>query len=118
MKSCKTISQLASTSGQFFLLKLIDQIDYVEETPSLSVFDCLTGYGYCQVRLARAGASNEDNVAICGEELTLVKRADLGLIDRRRAELKTVDVLVYGEPCLSKAVAYAPGSPLSQFSFQ
>ena len=65
MKSCKTLRQLASTSGQFFLFKLVDQIDYVEETPSFAVFDCLTGYGYCQMRLAGAGAANEDDIAVC-----------------------------------------------------
>jgi hypothetical protein len=58
VKPCKALRQLAAASGQFFLFKLVDQIDYIEEATPFAIFDCLTGYSYCQMRLAGAGAAN------------------------------------------------------------
>lgn len=109
---CKSSGQPSTATGKLFLLKLVNQIDYIEETAPFAVLNRLPGYGYCQMCLAGTGAANQDHIALCAEEVPLMQRPYKGFIDRRSTEVESVQVLVYREPCQPQTVDDASGRAL------
>jgi hypothetical protein len=74
--------QSAAAPGRLLCLGLIDEIDEVEEAPARSGADHCRGDGDRQVRLACAGAADEDEIALGIEKGTGRQLADLALNSR------------------------------------
>src|SRR6185312_16527200 len=87
------LCQPAAAAGGLLLLKLIDQIDEIEEAASGAGTDDRGGHGDAQVGLPGAGAADEDAVALGVKEGAGGQLTDLTLIDRRIGEDEAVDVL-------------------------
>lgn len=74
-------------------LEAIDEVDYVEEAAAGTGSDAASGDGNGQVGFACAGAANQHDVALLGDEAAASKIIDECLIDRRAVELEVGDVL-------------------------
>src|SRR5208282_4105208 len=74
-------------------LELIDEIDGGEEAPAQSGSDAASRDGDGQMRLARSGSPDQDDVALLGDEAAGGEVAHESLVDRRVLEREVVDVL-------------------------
>src|SRR4051812_18171415 len=77
-------------------LEAIDEVDDVEEAAAGTGSDAASGDGDGQVGFACAGAANQHDVALLGDEAAASEIIDEGLIDRRAVELEVGDVLGSG----------------------
>src|SRR5579872_4442035 len=84
-------SSLASSPA--FGLELIDEIDGGEEAPARSCPDAAPRDRDGQMRLARPGSSDEDDVALLDDEAAAGEVAHNGFVDWRVFEEEVVDVL-------------------------
>ena len=89
----KIIGDAPLTSGARFGLEPVDEIDGCEEAPARSRSDAASRDRDGQVRLARAGSSDQDEVPLLGKEAAAGEVAHEGLVDRRVVEGEVVDVL-------------------------
>ena len=64
----KMIGNAALAAGTGLGLEPVDEVDDVEEAPACAVADEGTGNGDGQMRLAGAGAADQDDVALIGNE--------------------------------------------------
>src|SRR5690606_28900166 len=64
----QVVSDAPLLAGAVLGLQPVDQIDDVEEAATRSVADERAGDRDSQMRLARAGAADEDSVALIGDE--------------------------------------------------
>ena len=76
-----------------FGLEPIDQIDDVVEAASCACSDAASGNCDGKMRLAGAGAADQDSVALLGDEAAAGEIAHQGLVGRRTVELEVVEVL-------------------------
>jgi hypothetical protein len=76
-----------------FGLKPVDQIDGVEEPATRSGSDTTARDRHRQMRLARSGPADQDDVALLSDEATVGEIAHQALIDRCPFELEAVDIL-------------------------
>jgi hypothetical protein len=74
-------------------LELVDEIDGRVEAPSRSRADAAARDGDSQMRLARAGSADQDDVALLGDERAAREIAHERFVDRRVLEGEVVDVL-------------------------
>lgn len=74
-------------------LEAIDEVDYVEEAAAGTGSDAASGDGNGQVGLACAGAANQHDVALLGDEAAASEIINESLINRRAVELEIGDVL-------------------------
>ncbi|MBM7486061.1 hypothetical protein JOE52_005043 [Bradyrhizobium canariense] len=74
-------------------LETIAEVDYVEEEAAGTGSDAASGDGNGQVGFARAGAANQHDVALLGDETAASEIIDESLIDPRAVELEVSDVL-------------------------
>ena len=87
------IGDVSLTASAGLGLKLVDQIDCIEEAPPGAAADAGTSDRDGEVGLAGAGAAEQDDVALMGKEVTACEVAHQGLVDRRAIEDELVDVL-------------------------
>ena len=80
-------------AGAALGLEPVDQIDDVEEAAARAAADAGARDGDRQMRLAGAGAADQHDVALLGEEVAAGEIADQRLVDRRAGEVEVVDVL-------------------------
>lgn len=88
------------------LSEAVHQIDHVEVAPPPFSADDIGGDGYGQMGLA--GATNQDNIAPCGQERPTVQRTDQSLADRRPLEVEGINIL---QQRLLGGLSYRNGSP-------
>ncbi|SDF01396.1 hypothetical protein SAMN05216337_104255 [Bradyrhizobium brasilense] len=74
-------------------LEAIDEVDDLEEAAAGTGSDAASGDGNGQVGFACAGAANQHDVALLGDEAAASEIIDESLIDRRAVELEVGDVL-------------------------
>src|SRR5690606_28742370 len=86
------IGNAALPPGAGLGLQPVDQIDDVEEASASTVADQRPGNGDGQMRLAGAGAADQDDIALIGDESAAGKIADQGFVDRSAGEVEVVDV--------------------------
>lgn len=79
-------------AGAGFGLEPVDQVDDIEEAAARTVADQCPGDGDGQMGLARAGASDQDDVTLIGGKGSAGKIADQTLVDGRAGEVEVVDV--------------------------
>src|SRR5262245_24647619 len=82
---------LASVAGPG--LEAVDEVDHVVEATTGTGSDAASGDGNGQVGFAGAGASNQHDVALLGDEAAAGELIDERLVDRRAVELEVGDVL-------------------------
>src|SRR6516164_9675231 len=91
------IGDAALAPGAAFGLELVDEIDGGEEASARSGADAASRDRDGQMRLSRSGSSDQDDVALLGDEAASGEVAHKSLIDRRVLEGEVVDVLGQGE---------------------
>jgi hypothetical protein len=74
-------------------LKLVDQIDGIEEPTARPITDAGPGDGDGEMRLASTGAADQHNVALRRQEVAADQVANQGLVDRRATKRKVINVL-------------------------
>ena len=74
-------------------LEAVHQVDHVVEAAPGAGADAGARDGDHKMSLAGAGAADQDDVALVGEEVAARQVADQGLVDRRAVEDEVVDVL-------------------------
>src|SRR5436305_6489787 len=74
-------------------LEPVNEVDHVVEASSGAIADATSGDGDGQMGLASAGAANQHDVALLGDEAAASEIIDESLIDRRAVELEVDDVL-------------------------
>src|SRR5271166_2864486 len=89
----EVIGEPSLAAGAALGLELVDEIDGGEEAPARSGADAASGDGDGQMRLARPGSTDEDDVALLGDEAAAGQIAHESLVDRRGFECEVVDVL-------------------------
>ena len=82
---------LSSVTG--FGLESIDEIDDVVETTAGTIADTASRDSDGKMGLAGAGANDQHDVALLGDESAAGEIVDERLVDRRAIELEVVDVL-------------------------
>jgi len=96
------IGEAPLASGSSFGLEPVDQIDGIEEPTARSGADAVTRDRHRQacpraldpgVRLARTGPSDQDDIALLGDQSAAGEVAHQTFVDRRAVELKTSNVL-------------------------
>src|SRR5438105_14384924 len=80
-----------------FGLQAIDEIDGIEETATQTGADTASRDGNGEMRLTRSGATDENDVALAGDEATARKIAHQGFVDGRAVEVKIINVLCQRE---------------------
>ena len=75
--------QSARAAGCLLLLKLVDEIDEIEEASPGARANNRRGYGYAEMSLSRASSADKDCVALGVEEAALAEFAHLAFVDRR-----------------------------------
>jgi hypothetical protein len=78
-------------------LEPVDEIDSVVEAAMFAGANATAGDRYGEMRLADAGPTDQDTVALLGGKIALSEITHQALIDRRAFELKAVEVLCQGE---------------------
>src|SRR3954453_17327126 len=66
----EVVGDAALAAGATFGLEAVDEIDDVEEAAAGAITDAGSGDGDGEVGLARAGAADENDVALMSQELT------------------------------------------------
>ena len=79
-------------------LELVDEVDDVEEAAAGAAADAGAGDADGEMGLAGAGAADQHEVALLGEEAAAGEVADEGLVDRRAVEGEVVDLLAHRQP--------------------
>src|SRR5262245_3172230 len=74
-------------------LKAVDEVDHVVEAASSAGSDAASGDCDGQVGFAGAGAADQHDVALLGDEATAGEIVDERLVDRRAVELEVGDIL-------------------------
>ena len=87
------IGEATLAASPSFGLEPVDQIDGVEEPATRSGADTTARDRHRQMRLSSSGPTDEDNVALLGDEATVGEIAHQALIDRCPFELEAIDVL-------------------------
>ena len=94
----KPPSNLSRFSLKLLLFEGVDEFDRREEPDALAVmFDGLDADGRSDVRLARAGAANKDDVMRVLQELATVKLADERLVDLAAGEVEPDEIAIVRE---------------------
>src|ERR1700738_4777534 len=91
--AAKTVGQASLASGACFGLKLVDQIDDIEEPASGTATDASTGDCDGEMTLPRTGPAHQHNVALMRQDVAADEIAHLGFVDRRAVEGKVADIL-------------------------
>ena len=86
---------LASVAG--LDLQAVDEVDDVVEAAAGTGSDAASGNSDGQMGLAGTGASDQDGVALLGDEAAAGEIIDEGLVDRRGTELEVIDILGEGK---------------------
>jgi len=76
------VSKAALPAGASLGFESIDQIDDVEETATRSAANAGARDGDGKMRLAGSSPSDEDDIALLGDEVATYKITDQALIDR------------------------------------
>jgi hypothetical protein len=95
--AAEIVGHAALAAGTALGLELVDQVDDVEEAAAGTVADAGAGDRDRQVALPRAGAADQHDVALVGEEVAAGKVAHQSLVDRRSVEGKVGDILGQGQ---------------------
>ena len=74
-------------------LEPVDEIDDVVEAAAGTIADTASGDSDGQMGLAGTGATNQNDIALLGDEAAAGEIIDEGLVDRRAIELEVVNVL-------------------------
>jgi hypothetical protein len=86
MDASEAVGDAALTADLDLGLELVDEVDNVEEAGLAAGSDAAASDGYGDVALARAGAADEDDVALAVEERTTGKVVHELFVDRRALE--------------------------------
>src|SRR5271155_4954955 len=86
VEASEIVGDASLASGSSFGLELIDEIDGSEEAPARSSADATPRDADGQMRFAGSGSSNEDDVALLGDEGSASEVAHKGFVDRRVLE--------------------------------
>jgi hypothetical protein len=92
VEASEIVGDASLASGSTFGLELIDEIDGGEEAPARSSADATPRDGDGQMRLARAGSADQDDVALLGDERAAGEIAHDRFVDRRILEGEVFDV--------------------------
>ena len=100
-------------------LEAVDEVDHVIEAAAGAGSDTASGDGDGQMGLAGAGAADQHDVALLGDEAAAGEIIDKRLIDRRAVELEVGDVLCKrqlgdGELVFDRAACFSLISALSR----
>ena len=74
-------------------LEPVDEVEDIVEPTARAILDKASRDRDGEMGLAGAGSSDQDNVALLGDEATAGEAVDQRLVDRRPVELEVVDVL-------------------------
>ena len=110
VEATEVVRHSALSAGAGLGLELVDQVDDVEVATTHTAPDAGPGDGDGEVGLARAGAADQHDVALLGNEAAAGEVPDQVLVDRRPIEDELVDVL--GEWQLGHAHLVADGTSL------
>ena len=78
-------------------VELVHEIDDIEEPAPGSIADAGAGYGDGEVGLARSGTTDEDCIALLGEEVAAGQITHKRLVDRCLLEAELIDLLGQGQ---------------------
>src|SRR5215831_2807968 len=93
VEACEIIGKPCLAACTTLGLELIDEIDGGEEATARSSADAASRDGDGQMRLARSGSTDQDNIALLGDECSAGEVAHQGFIDWRVLEDEVLDVL-------------------------
>jgi hypothetical protein len=102
------LSEPTAAAGGLLLLELIHQIDEVEEPAPGAGADHRRGDADAKMRLAAAGAANENRVALGVEKAAAGELAHLAFIDRRIGEDEFIEILEHREFSRAHPIADRP----------
>ena len=97
---CQAIGDLAWATLGLLLLQRIDQFHGREEpNPLVMMFDGLDTDGRGDMRLARAGTADQDNVVGVVQEVAAMKLTGQRLVDLTAGEVEAVQVTIGWKAC-------------------
>ena len=118
VQACHLIGETALSSVAGFSLEAVYKINHIVEAASCPGADAASGNGDGKMGLASAGAADQHDIALLGDEATAGKVVDERLVNRRTLELEVIEVL--GERQLGDGelvlIERACFSPISAFS--
>ena len=96
----EAIGDLAGATLCFLLLKNVDQLDGGEEPdPLVMMLDGLDANRGCDMRLARAGTADQNDIIGIVEEVAAMKLLHERLVDLAAGEVEAVQIAVGREAC-------------------
>lgn len=91
----KPVGDLSRPSLRLLLFQRVDQLNGREEPdPLVMMFDGLDTDGRGDMRLARAGTADEDDVVGVAEEVAAMKLTDQRLVDLTAGEVEAVQITI------------------------
>lgn len=93
VETSQIVSEPSLASGARFGFEPIDAIDGGEEAPPRAGTNTPAGDGDCEMRFARFGSTDKDDVALLGNEGAAGEIAHQSFIDRRIFEGEVVNIL-------------------------
>ena len=91
------IRETALAAGAGLGLELVDEVDDVEEAAASAATDASADDADGEMRLAGAGAADQNQVALVGEEVAAGEVANQGLVDGGPFEDELLDLLREGQ---------------------